>query len=427
MVRCSVSHAHLTFTPPKDLRVPQPPHSSKTFRSSKLMRDAMGRDLISPGSRLRIARPLDAESLIGRHEGSRPRVSTGASLSSNLQKRIGSSASIARAFGHKRGKSGAFPFDARQRAVVKLHYFGHAKGGAAALKQHARYIARDSAARAPGLTASRDDLEASECQGQENTAQAKQPAKARQEHWVFYDAARDSVSGARLAEEWAKQDKRHFRVILSAEHGGRIGDLRAYTRDVMVRAEAALGAKLQWFAVDHWDTDNPHTHIVLRGKHADGRDLIVPKEFVQHGFRNAARDAATARLGARGRGDERKALEREVIAHGPTRLDYLIANQLDERRQVRLAALQAPNGSPDMTDALKGRARELERLGLAREVKRNVLQFEPGWRDGLKAMELHLDIRKALMQARIKEQTRSLESATQQKPRTLRLPFGLGL
>jgi TonB-dependent Receptor Plug Domain len=176
-----------------------------------------------------------------------------------------------------------------------------------------------------------------------------------------------------------------------------------------------------------YGSDNPHTHIVLRGNHVDGRDLILPKEFVQHGFRNAARDAATARLGERTRSDEREALEREAITHGPTRLDYVIANQLDQRRQIRLAKLEAPNRSPDMTDALKARSRELMRLGLAHEVKRNVLQFEPGWRDALKAMELHLDIRKALLQARAKEQSQLLVKAALHKQRGLRLPFGLGL
>ncbi|MBY0421228.1 MAG: hypothetical protein K2Q06_02915, partial [Parvularculaceae bacterium] len=42
-------------------------------------------------------------------------------------------------------------FDARQRVVVKVHYFSHAGGGGGALKAHARYVARDAAGR--------DDLE----------------------------------------------------------------------------------------------------------------------------------------------------------------------------------------------------------------------------------------------------------------------------
>lgn len=387
----------------------QPPNRDEPFRASKLLRDAMRKDVIKPGSRLRIARPLDAESLIGRHEGSRAPIGAKTSIASQLQKRIGSSRVLATSLMRGRKPVRAFAFDARQRAVVKLHYFGHAKGGAGALKAHARYIARDSAAKTPVLAPEAPSQGGAEHAGQRDSQQQRQQHK-RQEHWVFYDGARDNVSGARLAEEWAKADKRHFRIILSAENGGRIADLRAYTRDVMARAETALGEKLQWFAVDHWDTDNPHTHIVLRGARQDGRDLIIPRDFVQHGFRDAARDAATERLGARSRDDARRALQREAIHHGPTRLDRLIEAQLDSRRQIRVAELAAPNRSADMTDALKTRARELKNLGLAIEVRRNVLQFEPGWRDALKAMELHLDIRKSLMQARTLEVSRASAS-----------------
>lgn len=169
------------------------------------------------------------------------------------------------------------------------------------------------------------------------------------------------------------------------------------------------------------------THVVLRGKDEHGRNLILPPDFVKHGFRNLARDAATDRLGARSRDQAREALRREALIHGPTRLDKLIENQLDEGRQVRVAALRAPNGGAGMTDALKSRARELRHMGLAHEVRRNVLQFEPGWRDALKAMELHLDIRKALVQARTRGAEPDRGAPTRAPTKDRALPFKLGL
>lgn len=77
----------------------QPPNRTEPFRASKLLRDALRKDVIKPGSRLRIARPLDAESLIGRHEGSSGKLSIGSktSVASQLQKRIGSSRALAKA------------------------------------------------------------------------------------------------------------------------------------------------------------------------------------------------------------------------------------------------------------------------------------------------------------------------------------------
>lgn len=169
------------------------------------------------------------------------------------------------------------------------------------------------------------------------------------------------------------------------------------------------------------------SHIVLRGIREDGRDLILPRGFIQHEFRNLARDAATDRLGVRSRNDERLALQREALIHGPTRLDKLIANQLDENRVVRIADLRAPNNSPDLTDALKARARELKNMGLATEIRRNVLQFESGWREALKAMERHLDIRKAMMRARTQNKGRTQQPPKRGKSKNGPSPFGLDL
>jgi len=421
---CGAPYPNLTCTLPRGFaHMSQPPNRKEMFRASKLMRDAMRRDIIAPGSRLRIARPLDAESLVGRHEGSGKVRSSGAdSLSKKLSKRVGSARAIAKAFRTKsRGRRRGGQYDTRQRAVVKLHYFAHGGGGAAALGKHVRYIGRDAAPHERPLgppTGASKEHELREAQARDGE---------RPEHWAFYSASSDKVNGAQLAAAWAREDRRHFRIILSAENGARIGDLRSFTRDVMARAEAALGEKLEWFAANHFDTDNPHTHIVLRGRRADGRDLMIPREFVQYGFRNAARDAATARLGARTRDDERQALQREALAHRPTRLDAIIASQLDNERRVRIAELRAPNKSPDMEDALKGRAHELKRLGLAVEERRNALRFEPGWRDALKAMEMHLDIRKSLMQARAQDAVQRLSDPARQPAKGLRLPFGLGL
>jgi len=399
-------------------------NQNQTFRAHRLAH-GQGQNGIASSLGLRIVRPLDAEALIGRHESAIPPSSTtrDASMSIQLHKRVGSSRAVATAFDKKHAPCTSWAFDGRQRAIVKLHYFAHSNGGGAALKRHVRYIGRDAASRADdawllGEKAGREgDLNKDE--DQRGAAAQRSP---------FYDATRDDVSGARLADQWAKSDRRHFRIILSAEQGGRIADLASYTRDVLERAEAALGTSLEWIAVNHFDTASPHTHIVLRGVREDGRDLIIPRAFVQHGFRYAARDAATARLGERTPDHERQALLREASTHAPTRLDVLIYNQLNEAREVRLADLRAPNGSPDMTDALKARARELKHLGLAQEVRRNVFRFEPAWREALKTMELHLDLRKSLMQARAQAVTRGLPPPQRLPDRKeLRFPFGLGL
>ena len=149
---------------------------------------------------------------------------------------------------------------------------------------------------------------------------------------------------------------------------------------------------------------------------ADGKDLILPKDFVRHGLRDIARDVATEWLGPRSAADERLALEAEIIRHAPTRLDRMIAGQLPDDGRVRAAKLEAPNGDPALTQAVKARAKELARMGLATETKRRgigdkVLAFQPDWQDRLKAIELHLNVRKRLMVERTAQRQAELERA----------------
>lgn len=91
-------------------------------------------------------------------------------------------------------------------------------------------------------------------------------------------------------KERCTDDRHHFRFILSPEDGAELEDLRTYTRHLMGRMEADLGTRLEWVAVDHWNTDNPHTHIVVRGCDDTGKDLIIASDYIADGFRRRAGD-----------------------------------------------------------------------------------------------------------------------------------------
>lgn len=386
----------------------------RLLRGSLLALPATREDSISADRSIRMTR-ADRDRLEGKIKGGRSSASAGGGgKRPGLSRKMDKRALLRSHGGAARSGPAGMSFDTRQRAIVKVHYFSHGAGGGAALKAHAAYVARDAA--------TRDDLSAAKQVSPDEAPEATREAKARAhaaylsregrtERSVFYDAKHDGVDGAARAEAWAKSDKRHFRVILSAENGDRLRDLPAYTREVMARAEAALGTKLQWIAADHHDTAHPHTHLIIRGRRANGQDLVIPKDFIKYGFSGIARDVATEWLGRRSPADERRALDREVIRHAPTRFDRMIANQLPEDRAIRIASLEAPNGDPSTTRALKERARELQRMGLAQEVKRNVLSFQAGWQNRLRAMELHLDIRKNLMLERTqaRAETRSVD------------------
>lgn len=89
---------------------------------------------------------------------------------------------------------------------------------------------------------------------------------------------------------------------------------------------------------------------------------------------------------------------------------------------MRIAKLEAPNGDPALTQAVKARAKELARMGLASEEKRpglgaKVLAFQPDWQDQLKAMELHLNVRKRMMVERTAQRQAELERSMQRLAR----------
>ncbi len=385
----------------------------RLLRGSVLALPGTREDSISADRSIRMTR-ADRDRLEGKIKGGGPPASGGGkrpALSAKMDKRT-----PMKRFGMSAEKSGAhaaMAFDSRQRAIVKVHYFNHAGGGGAALKAHARYVARDAATRDDPSATHLPEEEKTEARDAKARAHAQYLSRGGQaDRTVFYDAHGEGVDGAARAEAWARSDKRHFRIILSAEDAGRLHDLPAYTRQVMARTEAALGTKLQWIAADHHDTANPHTHLIIRGRRGNGQDLVIPKDFIKYGFSGIARDVATEWLGPRSPADERRALDREVIRHAPTRLDRMIAQQLPEDRTIRIAALEAANGDLSTTRALKERARELQRMELAVEVKRNVLAFRADWREALNAMELHLDIRKRLTLEQSKVRQRTLNNLT---------------
>ncbi|WP_457825171.1 relaxase/mobilization nuclease domain-containing protein, partial [Staphylococcus aureus] len=85
------------------------------------------------------------------------------------------------------------------------------------------------------------------------------------ERGQLYGAQTDRTDGEAF-EARGTDDRHQFRIILSPEDANELEDLRSFTREFMAQMERDLGTRLDWVAVDHWDTDDPHTHIVIRGK-----------------------------------------------------------------------------------------------------------------------------------------------------------------
>ena len=175
----------------------------------------------------------------------------------------------------------------------------------------------------------------------------------------------DEVDGRAFAER-CQGDRHHFRFIVSPEDAADMADLKSFTRDLMGQMERDLGTKLDWAAVDHWNTDNPHVHVILRGRADDGQDLVIARDYIKEGMRARAADLVTQELGPRTDLDIRRNLECQIEAERWTQLDRQLLRDGRDAGVIDMA--RDPNGRPDEYHALKvGRLRKLETLGLAEQ------------------------------------------------------------
>ena len=162
-------------------------------------------------------------------------------------------------------------------------------------------------------------------------------------------------------------DRHHFRFIVSPEDAVDMADLKDHARELMGQVEKDLGTKLDWVGVDHWNTDNPHIHIILRGRTDDGQDLVISRDYIKEGMRARAQDLVTQELGQRTDLEINRNLERQVEAERWTQLDRQLVRDAGKSGIIDLAP--QPGQQPDEFHALKvGRLRTLEIRGLAGQI-----------------------------------------------------------
>src|SRR3546814_12336146 len=91
-----------------------------------------------------------------------------------------------------------------------------------------------------------------------------------------------------------------------------------------------------WVAVDHWNTDTPHVHLLVRGVADTGADLVISRDYISRGLRSRAEELVSIELGPRPEHDIRNALRKEITAERWTRLDVEIRIAADETGYIDL-------------------------------------------------------------------------------------------
>lgn len=266
----------------------------------------------------------------------------------------------------------------QRRVMVKVSIVRMEGRGIGAQRQHLKYIQRDSAA--PG-----------------------------DERGGLYDRDGREVD-IKAFEAGGKDDRHQFRIIVSPEDSTRMSDLSGFTRDLMSEMKKDLGTKLEWVAADHYDTGQPHTHIVVRGKREDGTDLVMSKDYVSRGIRMRAQELVEIELGPVPQIEGRERFARMVRQHRLTALDRQMMRGASDG--VIDVSAPARRGQVWRRQLERARLKYLEGMGLADGLGKGRWQLSSGAPETLKRMGERGDIIKTMHRAMANRGERRIDASS---------------
>ena len=210
---------------------------------------------------------------------------------------------------------------------------------------------------------------------------------------VLYDA--DGPARTEAFEEPRKGEKHQFRIILAPEDADEL-DLTDFVRTYMATVEKDIGRRLEWAAVNHYDTAHPHVHLVVRGVDRRGHEIRFDREYISNGMRWRAQELATWELGPRNELEVQRSRIKEVDQERYTSLDREIERRVQDkvisvRRSDERRLLDGPSDS-----VLMGRMQFLEDMRLADRLSPTSWALADGWSDRLKEMGMRGDIIKQM-------------------------------
>lgn len=264
------------------------------------------------------------------------------------------------AFGRGRAASlGAYSAGARTRGAVVKARVVRQGGGRAPLATHLNYLQRE------GVT-------------QDGA------------HGRLFDADTDAAD-ARAFAEHCEGDRHHFRFIVSPDDAEELSDLKAFTRDLMEQAQADLGTRLDWVAVDHWNTGHPHLHVIVRGRTDQGADLVISPDYIREGLRARAGHLVALELGPRTDAELRRRMDLQIGADRWTNLDRGFARLADEQGVLDLRRSSGVRPD-DVHQARVARLRKLQGLGLADELSPGRWRLAPRAEAALRELGQRQDV-----------------------------------
>jgi hypothetical protein len=215
---------------------------------------------------------------------------------------------------------------------------------------------------------------------------------------VGFNAERSDIDVPNTMAEWRNDgDERFYRLIISPEFGDRV-NLGQLTRETMDRMGMELG-RLQWMAVEHHNTDNPHVHVLLRGVTEGNQPLQLSRLMVQEGIRHHTENICTNQLGYRQEQDVILAQQRETVQARYTSLDRKLKERATESGEIQMPRVPAMElGSlREVTETqLRSRLNALQSMGLASPSGADVWQLDSTLERSLRTMQKTVDRQKMI-------------------------------
>jgi hypothetical protein len=157
----------------------------------------------------------------------------------------------------------------------------------------------------------------------------------------------------------------NFRFIISPEDGDKI-ELKDFTKNLIKTIENDLGTKLSWVAACHYDTNEPHVHLVVNGKNDAGEKLLMTRDYISRGIRNRASQIINNKLGLKTSDEVARQLELSASKNAKSSLDDVIQNNI-KSDQINLKKIDNKNFDDINTELLERRLSYLATKGLAQK------------------------------------------------------------
>ncbi len=280
----------------------------------------------------------------------------------------------ARFTGHSKGSGRYYSFvQHMQASVVKVAYLSNKHTGQ--WKAHGRYLEREG-------------------------------AQIEGERGKGFNMEEEDVSLSKTLDIWQKEgDPYFFKIIVSPQEAERL-DLKDHIRRLVHRMQDDLGTTLQWAAIDHYNTDNPHSHVIIRAKNANGNILTMDRQYIKQGIRHRSQQEATQKIGIRLEDDVLRRREQVISKKRLTEIDREIFQMIDNNRRITFEGrLPRDHFQTERRLQMVGRLQFLESMGFAKKTGVLTWEISEHLEEGLRAYQLSQDImkRSSRLMSRISE------------------------